>query len=490
LTEKRIFVNTHHFYTAMKKILLAAMLLIVTPSLFAQIDMGMPTATGKGGASTALLRNWDAIGINPANLGWKENYMLSVGVFNFGITAQSDAFQSKTLRNALLNPTDTFIQAEKALYAKEFDSPNALNLQAHLNWGAASLYFPKLGGLAFGLRDRTFAHIGLNKNAADLMFLGQNAPFLQDTTTYTKTLGQLFDSTNFSFLHYRELNIAYGRRLFHAGAEDANGVPAIQVFGGVGFKYLWGFSSIDVRAENGVVNGNASVSTDYNIDYSAINNFNPQTSTMVFHANGTGMAFDFGTSVIIKDHLRFGASVTDIGSIKFTNNMLIAGDTLMTPTDSTNNGINSWDMTSSNFSFANNSLFNYGPGPDFKTVLPSRLRIGAGYHTDKFEAALDVVVPLANKNLNLSSPYLAIGGEYNFVGWLKFSAGFSGNPEMGWSVPAGLIVGIGGVVEVGVATGDILTFVDKSKNPYLSVALFAIRLNVKNFKKDSAVPTM
>jgi hypothetical protein len=45
-------------------------------------------------------------------------------------------------------------------------------------------------------------------------------------------------------------------------------------------------------------------------------------------------------------------------------------------------------------------------------------------------------------------------------------------------------------VEVGVATGDILTFVDKSKNPYLSVALFAIRLNVKNFKKDSAVPTM
>lgn len=474
----------------MKKTLLAAAFLFIATGLFAQIDLGIPTATGKGGASTAILRNWDAIGINPSNLGWKENYMLSVGVFNFGITAQSDAFQSKTLRDALTHPSDTFSQSEKQLYAKEFNSPNALNLQAHLNWGAASVYFPKLGGLAVSMRDRSFAHVGLNKNAADLMFLGQNAPFLQDTATYTKSLGQLFDSTNISFLHYRELNIAYGRRLFHTGTEDENGVPAIQIYGGFGFKYLWGFTSIDGKAENGTLSGHASVSTDYNIDYSSIDNFTPQNSSMIFNSNGTGVAFDFGASMIVKDRWRFGASVTDLGSISFTNNQLFASDTTMTPTDTTNNGINSWDMTNSNFAFANNALFNYGPGPDFKTTLPSRLRLGAGFHTEKFEAALDVVVPLANKELNLTSPYYALGAEYNFLGYVKFSAGFSGNPEVGWSVPVGLTVGLGGVVEIGVATGDLLTFVDQSKNPYLSVAFFAVRVNIKNFKKDSAAPTM
>ena len=100
-----------------------------------------------------------------------------------------------------------------------------------------------------------------------------------------------------------------------------------------------------------------------------------------------------------------------------------------------------------------------------------------GFYTEKFEAALDVVVPVANKDLNLTQPYFALGAEYNILGWVKVSAGFSGNPDMGWSVPFGVVAGVGGVVEIGVATGDVLTFVDKSKNPYLSVALFALLLH-------------
>lgn len=475
----------------MKKITLLICFGFLTQFVSAQIDVGIPGATGKGGASTAILRNWDALGINPANLGWYDNYMLSVGVFNFGITAQSDAFQSKTLRQALISPNDTFTNADKVFYAKTFNTPNALNLQAHLNWGAFSLYFPKMGGLAFGLRDRTFAHVGLSKNAADMIFLGQNAPFLQDTSTYTKTLGQLFDSTNISFLHYRELNIGYGRRIFHTGTEDEKGNPAIQLYGGFGLKILWGFSSIDGKAENGVLSGNASISTNYDVNYNAINNFTPQTTSLLFNANGTGMAFDAGASLIIKSKWRFGASVTDMGTISWKNNQLFAADTTMTPPDTTNDGLNSWDVASQgSFAFASNGLFNYGPGPDFKTTLPSRLRLGAGFKLEKFEAGLDLVIPLANKDLNLTSPYMAIGAEYNILGWIKVSAGFSGNTDMGWSVPVGVIAGVGGVVEIGVATGDILTFLDKSKDPYLSVAFFAVRVNVKKFKSDSPIPSM
>ncbi|HEU4716532.1 MAG TPA: hypothetical protein VFU15_01810, partial [Bacteroidia bacterium] len=190
----------------MKKFLIVSALALSGTTAFSQIDNGVPSATGKGGASTALLRNWDAIGINPANLGWADNYKFSVTVANFGLTAQSDAFQSKTLRNALISPNDTFNSADKQLYVKEFDSPNALNFQANVNWGAASFYFPKIGGFAIGVRDRMWGHVGLNQNASDLIFNGINAAVLQDTNTYHKTLGQILDSTNISYLHYRELN--------------------------------------------------------------------------------------------------------------------------------------------------------------------------------------------------------------------------------------------------------------------------------------------
>jgi Family of unknown function (DUF5723) len=475
----------------MKKQLLFIGLLLLSINALSQIDNGTTTATGKGGASTALLRNWDAIGINPSNLGWFDNHMVSIGVFNFGITAQSDALQSKALRKALINPSDTFTGADKAFYAKSFNSPNALNLQTNLTWGAASVYFPKLGGIAVSLRDRAYAHVGLNKNAADLIFNGQNAAFLQDTSTYTKTLGQLFDSTNISFLHYRELNFAYGRRLIGTGTEDENGNPAFQLYGGIGLKILWGFSSIDAQAENGVLSGNGSISTDYNVNYSAINNFTPQSSSLVFNANGTGMAFDAGASIILKGKFIFGASLTDVGSITWKNNQLFSADTLMTAPDTTNMGLNSWDVaTQSSFAFANNGLLNYGPGSNFKTVLPSRLRLGAGMKFEKFEMALDLVLPLANKDLNLSSPYMAIGAEYNILGFVKINAGFSGNPDLGWSVPVGVIAGIGGVVELGIATGDILTFLDKSRDPYLSMSFFALRVNIKRFKSDTPMPGM
>lgn len=473
----------------MKRLLLLSAFAFAGANLHAQIDVGMPTATGKGGASTAILRNWDCIGINPSNLGWSDNYRLSIGAFNFGITAQSDAFQSKTLRQALMNPNDTFSQAEKNEFASAFNTPNAFNTQAHLTWGAFSIYGPKIGGIAVSLRDRTFAHVGLNKNAADIIFNGRNAAVFQDTATYSKTIGEIFDSTNISYLHYRELNIAYGRRLFSTGTEDENGNPAIQLYGGFGFKLLWGFGSINAKAENKVMSGNAALTTNYNVNYGSIQNFTPQSTSAVFNSVGSGVAFDFGTSLVVRDRWRFGVAFTDIGSINFTNNQLFATDTTMTPPDSTNNGINSWNVASQGYSFTNSGLFNYEPGPDFKTALPSRLRLGVGFKLEKFEAAADIVVPVGNKDLNITQPYFAVGGEYNILGWVKVSAGFSGNPDMGWSVPVGLVAGIGGVVEVGIATGDVLTFIDKSKNPYVSVAFFALRFNMKKFKKENALPT-
>jgi hypothetical protein len=474
----------------MKRFFLAALITCSAPALFAQIDLGMPSATGKGGAATALLRNFDAIGINPSALGWYNNYRLSVGVFNFGLAAQSKALDMPSLRKAITSPNDTFTTAQKNEYVRLFSDPQGLNLQAHLAWASASVFFPKLGGIAVNVRDRTFGHVGLNHNAADIIFNGRNAAVFQDTNTYHKTIGQLLDSTNISYLHYRELNIAYGRRLFATGDDLDNGEKTVQVFGGVGFKLLWGFGNIDARAENNTLTGHASFSNDYSINYGAIQNFTPQSGDLLFHAVGKGTAIDLGTTIILNGKIRIAVAATDIGSITWTNNQLLTTDTTMTPPDTSNTGINSWNLGSqSSYVFSSNGLFNYTPGPDFKSKLPSRLRIGYGMKIGRIvEVGADAVIPMNDVSVNLAHPYFAFGGEVNIAGFVKLSTGVSGNADWGWSVPFGATVGLGGFVEVSAATGDVLSYFAKSDNPMLSVAVLAVRFNLKKLTQDTSSP--
>ncbi|TND08245.1 MAG: hypothetical protein FD123_2500 [Bacteroidetes bacterium] len=458
----------------------------------AQIDIGMQPAMGKGGAGTAILRNWEAIGINPANLGWKENHLVSVGAFNFGVSAQSKALDAEQLREALQNPEDTFSTADKQLYSSIFTTPDGLNLQSNITWGSFSVATPKFGGLAVNLRDRGYAHVGLNHNAADILFNGQNAALFQDTATYSKTIGEILDSTNLSFMAYRELNIAYGRRIAAFGTEGTDGEKENQLFAGIGVKMLWGMAHCEAMAENKQLTGHASMSTNFGVNYGAIQNFDPQKTDLLFNSVGNGMAIDAGVSFVLKQKFRFGLALTDMGSIKWKNNLLITTDTTMTPLDTTNNGINSWNLgEQGSFAFANDGLFNYGPGPDYKTTLPSRLRIGAGIKLERFEIAADVVVPVSNQSMNISSPYFALGAEYNLLGFIKFSGGISGNGDWGLSVPVGLNVGFGGVVETGVATGDLLSLFGSSENPNLSVSFFILRININKPKpKDNALPTI
>ncbi len=476
-----------------KQLFLCMVSLCFLLPVYGQTDNGVTPATARGGAGTALLRNWESMGINPANLGHKENFLISAGIFNFGISAQSKALDAKQLRDALQNPEDTFTTADKQKYASVFTTPDGLNLQAQVMWGALSFASPKLGGIGVSVRDRSYAHVGLNHNAADLIFNGQNAAFLQDTATYSKSIGEVFDSTNLSYLHFREINISYGRRLFTFGKTGEDGEKQVQFFGGAGVKMLWGLGNAELKAENGVLSGHASLSDNLGVNLGTVQNFDLQNSDAIFSAVGNGVAFDAGISLVAKEKFRFGIAVTDLGGITWKNNLMISTDTAFTAPDTTNNGINSWNVGSQgSFAFATNGAFNYGgPGPDYKTALPARLRMGAGIKLERFEIGAEAVIPMNDVSYNLGSPYFSLGAEYNFLGFVKASAGISGNSEWGISVPLGLFVGIGGVVETGVATGDVLSILGSSTNPNISASFFALRINIKKPKpRENALPTI
>jgi hypothetical protein len=445
----------------------------------AQIGMGIPSATGKGGVATAMLKNWEAIGVNPSNLGWSSNYKFSLTVLNIGITAQSSAMDFPMLQNAMLHPSQQFTPADKVKYAQLFTNPDGFNMTANVNWIAASVYLPKLGGLAFNVRDRAFAHVGLNNNAADFLFNGKNAAMFQDTTVFLQNISHVFDGCNMSFLHFREANLSYGRRILKFGADDADGNPAIQIYGGIGLKYIWGLANMNAVIKNNLLLGQSSFTSNYNINYGNIQNFTPSKSDKIFNSVGTGMGMDLGSSIILKGKIRFALAVTDIGSIKWTHNVLLGSDTLVPPPDSTNNGLNNWQVGSqSGAFFGNTSFMNYQKGSDFSDKLPTRLRLGFGMLIGKrIDVGADVVFPLNAQSYNLGKPYFAVGGEIKVASILKLNAGFSGNSELGWNVPFGITFGPVGPLEFALATGDVLTFVGKSQNPNISIAVAVLRIN-------------
>lgn len=450
---------------------------------FAQIDMGIPTATGKGGTATAMVLNYECVGINPSNLGWRDNYRFSFTVANVGLAAQSRALNFSTLKDAMLHPSDTFSQAQKDEYATMFATPDGFNFNANVTWFAASLYFPKFGGLSVNVRDRAFAHVTLNGNASDIMFNGFNSASYLDSSAYGQNMSSFLDGTKLSMLHYREVNIAYGRKIFGLGTKDDDGKQPIEFFGGIGFKMLWGLGNIDAKIGDGTLVGHTSMTTTYDVQYGDIQNFTPEKSGELFNSVGQGTAIDFGFSATFNEKIRAAISFTDMGKINWKENLLVASDTLMPALDSSSTGLNSWDM-SSQASYFIGDFMKYESGAGYVTNLPGRMRLGYGMMIgERINLGADIVVPLNKTAYNITSPYIAVGAEFKLAEILRFHAGFSGNKELGWNVPAGVTIGPLGFLEIGLATGDVLTYFAKTDNPNLSFAVGIIRFNFKAMEK-------
>lgn len=467
----------------MKRLFPSIFLLLCSINAYSQIDMGIPTATGKGGTATAMVLNYECVGINPSNLGWRNNYKFSFTVANVGLSAQSRALNFATLKNAMLHPSDTFSQAEKDEYATLFATPDGFNFNANVTWLAASLYFPKFGGISVNVRDRAFAHVTLSETAADIMFNGINSTSYVDSSAYGQNMSSFLDGTSLSMLHYREINIAYGRKIFGLGTKDDVGKQPIEFFGGIGFKMLWGLGNVDAKIGDGIMVGHTALTTTYDVQYGDIQNFTPAKSGELFNSVGNGTALDFGFSAIINDNIRAAISFTDMGKINWTSNLLLASDTLMPALDSTSQGMNSWDM-SSQASYLIGDLMKYDSGAAYVTNLPSRMRLGYGMQIgERINLGADLVIPLKKNAYNITSPYIAVGAEFKLAEILRFNTGFAGNKELGWNVPAGFTIGPLGFLEIGLATGDILTYFAKTDNPNLSFAVGVIRFNFKAMEK-------
>ncbi len=464
----------------MKKSTLVYFILFLFPYIgWAQSQYALPEGLVKSGALTAMANDWEAIGINPANLGWDNNDKISFSLINFGVGLQSGGLSTHDIKT-ILNKNDT----NQPTAAKEMlASGHGPSLFADMNWFAFSIKIDKIGTFAINLCDKAVGNFTLSPSGASLI---TQKGYIGDSVALHKLIG-----TSLELYQYREFNLAFGRELFEIGGQNSEAdyyesynvrysgymgdkvdtepkTPvsdsnAIKIYGGIGLKYIWGESYF-----NGDVDAYG-----INAEYAVPDNF-PAFSPLANTNPGHGLAADLGVSATYKKWT-FGISATDLGSITWHQSAFTVADTTIFGLNSIQKTINKLDS---------NKVVDFKKNTNVTMMLPSKLRLGAAYQLSRQVAfSSDLIFPLNAATSNLAGPYFALGTQVGIWKILILNAGIATTTYYGTSVPFGISLCAGHAVQMYFGTTDILTYLGKTTNGNVSAAYGMIRVNIRGKKK-------
>ena len=503
----------------MKRILTLFCVATVANTAIAQYEMSSFTSTGRGGA-TSFVTDYQAAGINPANLGWHSEFdekRFTMGYNELSLSIHSEALTKDDLRAEFKNmiqqkTTADWTQEEKKYAAQQFANSG---LAINGDYGAFGFSFAteKFGGIAFRINDNVNVYARLGEEASDLVFMGKRSSYF-DSLVYVngadtvilandnyadtldaanvlsgfvgaqsaKMIGELLDGSRISASWTREYNMSYGRKIF--GKDDV-----IEIYGGVGLKFIQGFGMVDVRSENDQLTAFAAISPAFKIDFGSAAARNPSSDTTnkgsIPDPVGKGFGADFGLNFLIKNKLKIGFAVTNIGSMKWTGNVYTMKDTLVFDTESA--GLNNYNVlgTISDLS-GNDGVFSWDGKKELKQSLPTLFRTGASIQLGEIvQVGLDVLVPIVtDAPTSLEKAVIGIGGDVKPIPWLRLSAGLvtGGNTDYSValdkyqvSIPVGLTFIAGnGTWEGGIASRDAVTFFTQN-GPTLSFSTGFLR---------------
>ena len=460
----------------------ALAVLAATPAL-AQNELSNFSATGRGGVVTTFAPDYQALGINPANLGRQGTSLLSFTVGEVGAGVGSQSLTNSQLKKLIFHANDPLTAAERTALVANLNNSNALNINADATAFALALTLPPgLGGLAVSVHQRLSGHVALNQNSADIIVNGQNAALVQqyyDAAGNPRSgrtpplLSAALDGTEMQLALTNEFNVGYGVEVFS--------VPGVvKLTAGVGYRYIQGVGVADVRAGGGSLSAYSSLSPIFDINYGSLASsptFNYRSGNGL-QPVGTGNGFDLGLAAEVGKVVRLGVAVTDMGSMTWTGNVLTANDqNLKFPQY---DGLTNYDVVKSlldQFGTSGQTLFTYQTAQERRASLPTKLRLGGGIRiSELFEAGLDVTVPLNQVAGNLPTTFIGAGLDYKPVRWVRLSSGVSSGAGYGLNVPLGLTF-VTPVWEAGFSTRSVFGYFSES-NPYASLALGFLRFKI------------
>lgn len=483
---------------AMKRRLLLITTCCIALIAHGQAEMSAFTSTGRA-VSTTFAEDYQTVGINPANLGWKwrhEKKHVAIGLLEGSYSVHSDAITRTDIRERLINSDFTFTESEKESAGRQFADAGAIANVDLMLFGAA-VATEKAGGFAFQMRDRMQVSSRFGPLTAELAFIGFRSDYFNllvlvtgDTisnyenmspdsialialgiATQPQLLSTVLDGSHLRASWYREFGFSYGRHLVRN--DD------LELDFGIGLKYLLGIGIVDISSKDGKATGFTAITPTLGIDIESGVRVDDAPSIGGSIASpkpaGTGVGVDLGMAMIIGKKWKLGASICNLGSITWTGDVYTAGDGSLI--DLATNGLENYNIINGLEDFVTNTGFlKWESGMRTKRPLPSTARFGIGLLAGKsIEAGAEVVVPLNQEPGNLESAAFGIGGDFRPVPWVQLSTGISTGGGYALKVPVGItfIVG-GGTWEAGFASRDVVTFFAQS-NPTLSLSMGFLR---------------
>lgn len=458
-----------------------AALLALPTAVRAQNELSNFTATGRGGVINTFAQDYQVIGINPANLGRPSESLVAFTVLEGGAGIASRSLTKPVFRRLLFDYDRPVGPAEKAELVKGLEGENALNMNVDITTLAFALSLPNnWGGVAISNRQRAGAHLALNRNAADVIINGKNAasvqPYYPTTGGGPQTLpppllSNFLDGTAVQLAWTSEFNVAYGVRVLD--------MPAFKLSAGAGYRYIQGVGIADIRVEDGKLSAYSAMSPIFDINYGKLASnpqFNAENGTGWLEPVGRGHGYDLGLSAEVGELVRLGASVTDVGSMNWTGNVVTATDQPLQPTTGT--GVQTYNIIkeiAKQLDSNEDNLFTYQAQQKRTAALPAKLRLGAGVRlNDQFEVGVDFTAPLNEVAGNLPSSFVGLGVDYKPVSWIRLSSGLTGGSGYGTSLPLGVTL-VTPLWEAGISSRDITGYFNQNA-PYYSVALGFLRL--------------
>ena len=457
----------------MRRIAAFVSLLVVAAGVRSQGE-GSSFLTTASGIATTATTDYQAIGINPANLGLQLDWNTSLGLFEVGGSLYSDALVKSDLREILLDFSEiSLTEVQEEIFSEAFvENGESIDLDAMVvGMGFA---VGDRGGLAFDIRSNGSAYFKLNDFASSLLFQGfdfdeyfdEVVVLFGDTTGVSSTpekLSTLFEGTRLNMLATAEVNLAYGHRW------DAN--PVRSVMAGVGARYVMGLGIFDFRVEQDELKGFSSLAPGLIFELDSLVSPSALSADEGFRPVGHGAGFDLGVTVQ-EDGITYGAALTDLGFIRWTGNVVSWNDYLL---DSLAfSGINTFNIVDRLDEFIAEQVFETEGEEARTSVLPAKFRTGIHYRfSDDLDAGVDVIIPLNKAPGNLVHPYVSAGAEWCFVTVFHLSGGVAVGGNYDFRIPLGLSVRAP-KWEGGIATRDALTWFGQKK-PTLSAAAGFLR---------------
>jgi len=471
-------------------IILSVFILSLTITSFSQTLSGSFTTTGAG-YSTAVVSDYQCVGMNPANLGWKRNnHLMNVGFGEGSFSIYSEPLK-RALVDELFNESNPFNSEEKQEAVENFTNTK-LQFEGNMGGFGVSLQHDKIGGFAFAVKERMVWDSNLNEESADILFNGYNASYFDSLVVQTNgdTIGyasmnaiqyvsDLFEGTSLDLLWFREFNISYGRSIVST--------EKFTLYGGIGIKYLRGYSVFNYSYVDGVATAYSALNPSFDVDYDAVSP--SQINNTEYQSIGNGWGLDFGLSAMFLEKIRVAVALTDFGEIKWEGNVYSGENALLANIETA--GMDYYNILEldDNLAFDNLKWGGWEGLDNMTTELPMNLRAGGSYLlNNKFEFGTELYFPMNKVPGAYDKMIFGLGTRLMPVKWFRFSMGVVTGGLTGTNVPMGISLfpfnNESFSWEVGIAIRDITTYFSQD-SPTISMAMGLLRFSFGSLKQEA-----